>query len=99
MEDRARTPQLVARARSACGRAWPQTGGACSIDAEVFCDVGAYGIFPEGQVLECWAPDDPARPYELHHYRYVTHSLATNKAPQGAYRGVGCRWRRSCASG
>ena len=25
----------------------------------------------------------------MRNYRYLTHSLATNKAPQGAYRGVG----------
>jgi carbon-monoxide dehydrogenase large subunit len=65
-------------------------GRVLAIDAEVFCDVGAYGIFPWGQVLESLGtPMILPGPYELHHYRYVTHSLATNKAPQGAYRGVG----------
>ena len=65
-------------------------GRVLAIDAEVYCDVGAYGIYPWGQVLESLGtPMILPGPYELHHYRYVTHSLATNKAPQGAYRGVG----------
>ncbi|HEY2637489.1 MAG TPA: xanthine dehydrogenase family protein, partial [Solirubrobacteraceae bacterium] len=65
-------------------------GRVLAVDAEVHCDVGAYAIFPWGQVLESLGtPTILPGPYDLHNYRYVTHSLATNKAPQGAYRGVG----------
>jgi aerobic carbon-monoxide dehydrogenase large subunit len=65
-------------------------GRLLAVDAEVYCDVGAYGIFPWGQLLE--ALGTPALipgPYDLRNYRYVTHALASNKAPEGAYRGVG----------
>jgi aerobic carbon-monoxide dehydrogenase large subunit len=65
-------------------------GRVLALDATVYCDVGAYGIFPWGQVLEALGtPAILPGPYQLTHYRYVTHALATNKAPQGAYRGVG----------
>jgi carbon-monoxide dehydrogenase large subunit len=65
-------------------------GRVLALDATVYCDVGAYGIFPWGQVLESLGtPAILPGPYDLAHYRYVTHALATNKAPQGAYRGVG----------
>jgi carbon-monoxide dehydrogenase large subunit len=60
------------------------------LDAHVYTDFGAYGLYPWGHVLE--ALGTPAMlpgPYQLRNYRYVTHSVATNKAPQGAYRGVG----------
>jgi carbon-monoxide dehydrogenase large subunit len=65
-------------------------GSVLAVDAEVYADVGAYGIYPWGQVLESLGtPAILPGPYDLQNYRYVTHSLATNKAPQGAYRGVG----------
>jgi aerobic carbon-monoxide dehydrogenase large subunit len=65
-------------------------GRLLALDAEVYCDVGAYGIFPWGQLLEALGtPAILPGPYDLRNYRYVTHALATNKAPQGAYRGVG----------
>jgi carbon-monoxide dehydrogenase large subunit len=66
------------------------SGRLLALEAEVHCDVGAYGIFPWGQVLESLGtPAILPGPYDLRNYRYTTHSLATNKAPQGAYRGVG----------
>jgi carbon-monoxide dehydrogenase large subunit len=65
-------------------------GRVVALDAKVYADVGAYGIYPWGQVLESLGtPAILPGPYDLQNYRYVTHSLATNKAPQGAYRGVG----------
>jgi carbon-monoxide dehydrogenase large subunit len=65
-------------------------GRLLAVDAEVYCDVGAYGIYPWGQVLEALGtPAILPGPYDLRNYRYLTHSLATNKAPNGAYRGVG----------
>ncbi|MGH2820547.1 MAG: molybdopterin cofactor-binding domain-containing protein, partial [Actinomycetota bacterium] len=65
-------------------------GRLLALDAQVYSDVGAYGIYPWGQVLE--ALGTPAMlpgPYVLESYRYRTQAIATNKAPQGAYRGVG----------
>jgi aerobic carbon-monoxide dehydrogenase large subunit len=77
--------QLV-RARAAAD----SSGRLLAVDVEIYCDVGAYGIYPWGQVLEALGtPAIIPGPYDLQNYRYVTHSLATNKAPQGAYRGVG----------
>ncbi len=74
------------RARAAADR----DGRLLALDADVYCDVGAYGIFPWGQLLESLGtPAILPGPYDLRNYRYSTHSLATNKAPQGAYRGVG----------
>jgi carbon-monoxide dehydrogenase large subunit len=65
-------------------------GRLLALEAEVYCDVGAYGIYPWGQVLEALGtPAILPGPYDLRNYRYITHSLATNKSPQGAYRGVG----------
>jgi aerobic carbon-monoxide dehydrogenase large subunit len=67
-----------------------ERGRIVAVEAHVWCDVGAYGIFPWGQVLEALGtPAILPGPYDLRNYRYTTHALATNKAPQGAYRGVG----------
>jgi aerobic carbon-monoxide dehydrogenase large subunit len=67
-----------------------ERGRILAVDAHVWCDVGAYGIFPWGQLLEALGtPAILPGPYDLRNYRYATHALATNKAPQGAYRGVG----------
>ncbi|MQA73380.1 MAG: molybdopterin-dependent oxidoreductase [Solirubrobacterales bacterium] len=77
--------QLV-RARAAAD----ERGRLLAVEAEISCDVGAYGIFPWGQLLE--ALGTPAMlpgPYDLRDYRYSTQAVVTNKAPQGAYRGVG----------
>lgn len=72
-------------------RAAADAGGRLlALDAEVYSDVGAYAIYPWGQLLEALGtPAILPGPYDLRNYRYTTHSLATNKAPQGAYRGVG----------
>lgn len=77
--------QLV-RARAAAD----EDGRLVAVEAEVYCDVGAYGIFPWGQLLEALGtPEMLPGPYDLRNYTYTTHAVATNKAPQGAYRGVG----------
>ncbi len=65
-------------------------GRLLAVEAEVYSDVGAYAIYPWGQVLEALGtPAIIPGPYDLRSYRYRTHSVATNKSPQGAYRGVG----------
>jgi carbon-monoxide dehydrogenase large subunit len=65
-------------------------GRLLALDADVLCDTGAYGVHPHGHILE--ALGTPAMlqgPYRLPHYRYRARSVATHKAPEGAYRGVG----------
>jgi carbon-monoxide dehydrogenase large subunit len=65
-------------------------GRLLAIDADVTCDTGAYGVYPHGHLLEALgtAAMIPG-PYRLAHYRARSRSVATNKCPEGAYRGVG----------
>jgi carbon-monoxide dehydrogenase large subunit len=65
-------------------------GRLLAIDADVVCDVGAYGVYPHGHILE--ALGTPAMipgPYRLDAYRARSRAVTTNKCPEGAYRGVG----------
>ena len=65
-------------------------GTLLAVDADVVCDTGAYGVYPHGHVLE--ALGTPAMipgPYRVGAYRARSRSVATNKCPEGAYRGVG----------
>jgi carbon-monoxide dehydrogenase large subunit len=65
-------------------------GRLLALDADVVCDAGAYGVYPHGPILE--ALGTPAMipgPYRLERYRARSRSVATNKCPEGAYRGVG----------
>lgn len=65
-------------------------GRLLAIEADVVCDMGAYGVFPHGHILE--ALGTPAMipgPYRLSNYRARTRTVCTNKSPEGAYRGVG----------
>jgi aerobic carbon-monoxide dehydrogenase large subunit len=60
------------------------------IRARVVCDAGAYPAFPVTAMLE---PMGTAQilpgPYAVPAYAYSAASVATNKCPTGAYRGVG----------
>jgi aerobic carbon-monoxide dehydrogenase large subunit len=65
-------------------------GRLLGLDVEQIVDQGAYGTYPHGAVLE--ALTTPAMlpgPYRLPALRVHGRSVATNKCPQGAYRGVG----------
>jgi carbon-monoxide dehydrogenase large subunit len=65
-------------------------GRLTAVEADVICDVGAYGVYPHGHILE--ALGTPAMipgPYRLQNYRARSRAVCTNKAPEGAYRGVG----------
>jgi carbon-monoxide dehydrogenase large subunit len=80
----AREQRVVARAAADAG------GRLLALDVTIHSDVGAYGIYPWGQILEALGtPAIIPGPYTLPRYRYATHAVATNKCPQGAYRGVG----------
>jgi aerobic carbon-monoxide dehydrogenase large subunit len=76
----------VVRARAAAG----SDGRLLAVECDVVCDVGAYGVYPHGHILE--ALGTPAMipgPYRLENYRARTRAVCTNKGPEGAYRGVG----------
>lgn len=65
-------------------------GRILGIRARVVCDAGAYPAFPVTAMLE---PMGTAQimpgPYDVPAYAYSAASVATNKCPTGAYRGVG----------
>jgi carbon-monoxide dehydrogenase large subunit len=65
-------------------------GRLLAVDADVVCDTGAYGVFPQGHLLEpAGTPGMIPGPYKLESYRARGRAVTTNKAPEGAYRGVG----------
>jgi carbon-monoxide dehydrogenase large subunit len=65
-------------------------GRLLALDVEQVVDQGAYGMYPHGATLEAitTAALLPG-PYRLPALRVHARSVATNKCPQGAYRGVG----------
>ena len=65
-------------------------GRLLALEADQIVDQGAYGSYPHGTTLE--ALTTPALlpgPYRLPAFRVRARAVATNKCPQGAYRGVG----------
>lgn len=65
-------------------------GTLLGIRATVHCDVGAYSSFPLSCSLEPQTIGSAlAGPYNWRAYDYRAYAVATNKYPQGAYRGVG----------
>ncbi len=65
-------------------------GRLLALEADIVSDIGAYGVFPHGHILEALGtPNLIPGPYRLPAYRFRTRAVATNKAPGGAYRGVG----------
>ena len=65
-------------------------GRVLGIRASVWSSIGAYGIRPFGPLLD---PMGTAGlipgPYDIRDYEYETFAVATNKCPEGPYRGVG----------
>ncbi len=65
-------------------------GRLLAIDADVVCDIGAYGVYAHGHILEAaGTPGMIPGPYRLGAYRFRSRAVVTNKCPLGAYRGVG----------
>ena len=65
-------------------------GKILGIDADITVDAGAYGMWPQGPYSETnMAARCLPGPYAIANYRARTHTVATNKAPFGPYRGVG----------
>jgi carbon-monoxide dehydrogenase large subunit len=61
-----------------------------ALDVDAVCDTGAYGTYPLGHVLEVLGVFGMAPgPYRVRNYHARARSVATNKCPSGAYRGVG----------
>jgi carbon-monoxide dehydrogenase large subunit len=65
-------------------------GELIALDVDMLCDQGAYGAYPHGVSLEAVTTSAMLPgPYRLPNYRARIRAAITNKAPQGAYRGVG----------
>ena len=65
-------------------------GRVLALRATIHSSIGAYGIRPFGPLLD---PLGTAGlipgPYDIRNYQYETYAVATNKSPEGPYRGVG----------
>jgi aerobic carbon-monoxide dehydrogenase large subunit len=65
-------------------------GHLLAVDANIVCDIGAYGVYAHGHILEAaGTPSMIPGPYRLGAYRFRSRAVVTNKCPLGAYRGVG----------
>ncbi|MET0968846.1 MAG: xanthine dehydrogenase family protein molybdopterin-binding subunit, partial [Tardiphaga sp.] len=66
-----------------------RNGRVLGIKGEVFVDAGAYSLWPSGPYMEAsMAARNLPGPYRIEHLEVETHTVATNKAPLGPYRGV-----------
>jgi carbon-monoxide dehydrogenase large subunit len=67
-----------------------QDGRVLGLRATVLSSIGAYGIRPHGPLLDpmTCAGLIPG-PYDIRDYEYDSYAIATNKCPEGPYRGVG----------
>jgi len=65
-------------------------GRVLGLEAQVTSDVGAYGVHPMGPLLDLMTCSGliPG-PYDIRNYSYDSSAMVTNKAPGGAFRGVG----------
>jgi len=64
-------------------------GKLLGLDVEIYVDAGAYSHWPNGPFMETgMAARNIPGPYVLPGYRCRSHTVATNKSPIGAYRGV-----------
>ncbi len=65
-------------------------GRVLGLRATILSNIGAYGIRPFGPLLDpmTCAGLIPG-PYDIRDYEYDSYAVATNKCPEGPYRGVG----------
>ena len=69
--------------------AFDAEGVMLGLDADIFCDVGAYSCYPFSCGVEpLMAATEMPGPYRLRRYRARARAVATNKAPMAPYRGV-----------
>ena len=65
-------------------------GEILAIEADITVDVGAYGVYPHGQLIEVLGtPNMLTGPYRIPELRFRARAIATNLCPGGGYRGVG----------
>src|ERR1051326_589436 len=93
IETRSEDPQAAGHApdqRVRFSAAVRNDGRVLGLRATVHSSIGAYGIRPFGPLLD---PLGTAGlipgPYDITDYQYETYAVATNKSPEGPYRGVG----------
>jgi len=64
-------------------------GTLIGIEGDIYIDAGAYALWPTGAFQEAsMASRNLTGPYRMRHLRLNAHTVATNKAPMGPYRGV-----------
>jgi aerobic carbon-monoxide dehydrogenase large subunit len=64
-------------------------GNLLGIEGDIYIDAGAYALWPTGAFQEAsMASRNLTGPYKIKHLRLNAHTVATNKAPMGPYRGV-----------
>jgi aerobic carbon-monoxide dehydrogenase large subunit len=93
LESRIESVQASSHARDAlvcCQAGYDDDGRLRVLLCDVISDVGAYGMWPHGYLLEALGTA-VAMPgaYDLDAFGYRTRAVATNKCPGGALRGVG----------
>lgn len=66
-----------------------EEGRVLGIEGSVHVDAGAYALWPSGPFMETgMAARNLPGSYTVEHLRIETHTVATNKAPMGPFRGV-----------
>lgn len=64
-------------------------GTLLGIEGDIYIDAGAYALWPTGASQEAgMAIRNLTGPYRIRHLKLHAHTVATNKAPMGPYRGV-----------
>ena len=64
-------------------------GTLLGLEGEIYIDAGAYALWPTGAFQEAsMATRNLTGPYRIRHLKLNAHTVATNKAPHGPYRGV-----------
>src|ERR1700722_11640336 len=64
-------------------------GTLLGVEGDIYIDAGAYALWPTGSFQEAsMASRNLTGPYRIRHLRLNAHTVATNKAPMGPYRGV-----------
>jgi carbon-monoxide dehydrogenase large subunit len=64
-------------------------GTLLGLEGEIYIDAGAYALWPTGAFQEAsMGSRNLTGPYRIRHLKLAAHTVATNKAPHGPYRGV-----------
>src|SRR6185312_15206942 len=64
-------------------------GTLLGLEGDIYIDAGAYALWPTAAFQEAsMASRNLTGPYRIRHLNLNAHTVATNKAPMGPYRGV-----------